>query len=178
MEQAIDMKQVLKSAALEALREFRKEEQDKIRRGRLRNTRLLMENYLEFIEHFENIKSAVAEAFDEDEEINFDEIEMDDIIIQSIMRTKVRTKVMVRQIETVVGMLKMDQMAKGETEKYEVVELLYLDKEKKDLKFNARVEIVAQQLNCHEGTVRRWNNEMIDKIAIKLFGVDGLKFDI
>lgn len=178
-DQVLDMKKLLKESALEALREFKKEERDKVRRGRLRNTRLLMDNYLEFIEHYDNIKSSTSELCEEFEnDISFDDADMGDIIINSIKRTKMRTRVMIRHIETTVGMLKDDMIAKGEPEKCEVVELLYMDSCKKDFKFNYKVELVAQQINCHEGTVRRWNNEMLDKLSVKLFGVDGLKLDI
>lgn len=177
--EALNMKQVLKEAALEALREFRKEEKEKVRKGRLRNTRLIMDNYLTFVEHYENIRESAREAIEdiEERELNFDDAEMGDIIIESIKRTKLRTRVMIRHIETVTSMLKADMEAKGEPEKYQVIELLYMDECKKDLKFNDKVSIVAEQLNCHEATVRRWNNEMIDKLAIKLFGVDGLKLE-
>lgn len=178
--EAIDIKKVLKEAALEALREFRKEEKEKTRKGRLRNTRLLMDNYLNFIEHYENIRESALEAIEdiEERELNFDDAVMGDIIIESIKRTKLRTRVMIRHIETVTSMLKADMEAKGEPEKYQAIELLYMDECKKDLKFNERVSVTAEQLNCHEATVRRWNNEMIDKLAIKLFGVDGLKLEL
>ena len=180
MEQAVvDMKRVLKEAALEALREYRKEEREKVRKGRLRNTRLLMDNYLDLIEHYENIKSSATEAIEEFESaINFDDAEMGDIIIESIKRTKVRTGVMIRHIETVISLLKKDMKDKGEEEKYKVIELLYMDKTKKDLKFNKKIEEAAKVLNCGDSTVRRWNSEMIDKLAIKLFGVDGLKLEL
>lgn len=184
MEQSVvDIKKVLKEAAkeaaLEALREYRREEKDKVRKGRLRNTRLLMDNYLTFIEHYENIREATMEAIENIESgIDFDDVDMGDIIIESIKRTKVRTRVMIRHIETVVSLLKSDMDARGESDKYQVIELLYMDEVKKDMKFNEKVFITAQQLSCHEATVRRWNNEMIDRIAIKLFGVDGLKLEL
>ncbi len=179
-QQTINMKQVLKEAALEALREFRKEEKEKVRKGRLRNTRLLMDNYLNFVEHYENIRESAKEAIEdiEERELNFDDAVMGDIIIQSIKRTKLRTRVMIRHIEAVTSMLKADMEAKGEPEKYQVIELLYMDECKKDMKFNEKISVTAEQLNCHEATVRRWNNEMIDKLAIKLFGVDGLKLEL
>lgn len=180
LEAAVDIKRLLKESALEALREFRKEEKEKVRKGRLRNTRLLMDNYLNLIEHYKNIRESALEAVEDIEarEINFDDAEMGDIIIASIKRTKVRTRVMIRHIETVVSFLKTDMEARGELEKYQVVEYLYMDECKKDMKFNEKVDLTAEQLNCHVATVRRWNNEMIDKLAIKLFGVDGLKLEL
>ncbi|EPR12487.1 hypothetical protein [Ruminiclostridium papyrosolvens] len=179
METALDIKQVLREAALEALKEYRKEEREKVRKGRLRNTRLLMDNYLEFVDHYDNIKSSANEVIEDIEEgLDFDNANMGDIIIQSIKRTKVRTKIMIRHIETVVDLLKKDMEAKNESEKYKVIELLYMDESKKNMKFNKKVEEVASELNCGESTVRRYNTEMIDKLAIKLFGVDGLKLEL
>lgn len=184
MEQiAVDIGKVIeeasKKAALEALREYKKEEKDKTRKGRLRNTRLLMDNYLNFIEHYENIRESAMEVIEDIESgVDFNDAEMGDIIIASIKRTKVRTRVMIRHIETVVSFLKADMEARGESDKYKVIELLYMDDAKKDIKFNEKVSITADQLNCHEATVRRWNNEMIDKLAVKLFGIDGLKLEL
>jgi hypothetical protein len=176
---AINIKQLLKEAALEALREHQKAERDTVRRTRFHNTRLLMDHYLELVEHYENIKASASEVQDEfDEDLTFDSINMDDIIINAIKRTKIRTRVMIRQIETVVAALKADMEAKGEPEKFDVIELLYMDTSKKDTKFANRVDMVADEINCSPGTVRRWNNEMLDKLAIKLFGVDGLRLDI
>lgn len=176
---AIDMKQVLKEAALEALREFRKEERVKVRKGRLRNTRLLMDNYLNLVEHYDSIKSSADEVIASIEEgIDFENADNQDIIIQSIKRTKLRTKVMIRQIETVVSMLKEDMKAKQEEEKYNVIEILYMEEALKDMKFQKKVEEAADRLNCGDSTVRRYNNEMLDKLAIKLFGIDGLKLEL
>jgi len=55
---------------------------------------------------------------------------------------------------------------------------LYFKKELKDLKFNSRVSKVAELLNCSESSVRRWNNEVLKKLSVMLFGVDGMRIDL
>ncbi len=63
-------------------------------------------------------------------------------------------------------------------EKYLTVKILYMEPERKGIKFTQRIEAVADDVKCHETTLRKWNNEMLNKLAIKLFGVDGLKLDV
>ena len=67
---------------------------------------------------------------------------------------------------------------KKEPEKYHVFEALYLDRRTKEMKFNIRIKLVAEAMFISESSARRWNTEMLNKLAVKLFGVDGLRLDI
>jgi hypothetical protein len=75
-------------------------------------------------------------------------------------------------------MLKSDMVAKQEEEKYLVIHKLYMEPSLKDIKFTQRIRQVAEDIKCNDVTVRRWNNEMLNKLAVKLFGVDGLRLDV
>lgn len=174
----LNAQDIATTAALEALRQFRKEEKQNVKKNRLHNTGLLMDHYLEFIDYYEKIKYKGSDIVDE---LEFDEQEMisqDDVIIYSIKRSKIRTKILICQIEAAVEMTENQMKAKNEAEKFEVVRLLYMDKELKDNKFNQRIQMIAERIKCGESTVRRWNNEMLNELSEKLFGVDGLRLDI
>jgi Zn-dependent metalloprotease len=85
---------------------------------------------------------------------------------------------MIRQIESAMELLKKDMKNKNETEKAAVIEKLYMDRSKKEYKYNQRVKVVAEELNCSESSVRRWANEMLTELSVKLFGVDGLRLEL
>ena len=179
----VNANEIAKSAALEALKIYKKEEKDKTRKAAFHNTGLLLENFLGFIEHYENIRYKASDIQDELDPIEYDMVANDDIIIYSIKRSKIRTKVMIRHIETAVKLLEIEMAKKGEVDKITVFRKLYMDPAKKDYKYNKRVEIVEQEMSnmgkpCSQSTIRRWANDILEKLSVKLFGVDGLKLDI
>ncbi len=169
---------IAREAALEAIKIYKQQEKEKVRKTRLHNTGLLLENYLDFVAHYEQIK---YKASDIQESLYIDEremVDMDDVIIQSIKRSKIRTKIMISQIETAMAMVQSKMAAKGEEEKIKVIKLLYMDREKQNFKFNQRVQLIAEEIHCSESSVRRWNTEMLNEFAVLLFGVDGLRLDV
>ncbi|HEX9058573.1 MAG TPA: hypothetical protein VF941_00165 [Clostridia bacterium] len=168
---------VAREAALEALREFKKEERDRKRKQQLRNVGLLMENYLDLQEHLEKIKYRAADMEDYFENLDISVDMRDEVSIQAIKRSKIRTVIMVAQIETTMELLKKKMEQRGEYEKFQVMKMLYMDTEKKGMKFNQKVIMVAEDAHCHEATVRRWNNEMLNELSKFIFGADGLKID-
>lgn len=174
----VNTRELAKEAALEALRQFRKEERQKVKKTRLHNTGLLMDHYIEFIDYYEKIKYRASDIEDDLDPIEAEMVSQDDIIIYSIKRSKIRTKIMINQIESAVSMVEAQMKAKGEEEKYKVIQMLYMDRDKKDIKFNQRVKLVADEIKCSESSVRRWNTEMLNELSEKLFGVDGLRLEL
>jgi hypothetical protein len=105
-------------------------------------------------------------------------ISQDHIIIYSIKGSKIRTKIMINQIDTAVKMVEAQMKAKNEIEKYNVFVKLYMDWQKNDIRFNQRVKVTPDENNCGESSVRRWSCEILNELSIKLFGVDGLRLEI
>ncbi len=174
----INVNEIAREAALEAIKIYKQQEKEKVRKTRLHNTGLLLENYLGFVDHYEKIKYRASDIQEELDEVELDMVKMDDIIIQSIKRSKIRTKIMINQIETTMAMIQAKMAAKGEEEKSKVVKLLYMDRSKRNIKFNQRVKIIAEEIHCSESSVRRWNSEMLNEFSVILFGVDGLRLDV
>ena len=179
----MNSKELAVEAAKEAIKLFKKEEKEKNKRNRLHNTGLLMSKYIELQEHYETIKYRATEIEEDLEPVDFKAITQDDIIIDSIKRSKIRTMIILSQINSAVKLLEASMKQKNESEKCEVLRRLYMDPSKKDLKFNAKVKEVAENMTaagipCSESTVRRWSNEMLNELSVKLFGVDGLRMDI
>lgn len=178
----MDVDDRARTTALEAVRIYRKEEREQIRRAGYHNMRTLMENYLDLVEHYEKIKYRAKDLEDYLENMDIYGVDPDsedgEIRIEAIKRSKTRTLIMVTQIQAAVEMLKRDMETKNEIEKYQTVYMLYMDQNKRGMKFNQRVQKVAEDVKCDPVTIRRWNNEMLNKLAVKLFGVDGLRLDV
>jgi hypothetical protein len=174
----LDVQEIAKAAAIEALKLQKTEERQRIRKNRFHNTELLLNNYLSLVESYENAVDKASEIEEITETYNFKDIDLDDIIIQSIRRSKIRTKVMINQIDTCLERLRIKMIAKGQPEKVEVIEKLYLDSKKITVQWSDRITMVAAEIPCGESSVRRWRNEMIDELSILLFGVDGLRLEV
>lgn len=177
-QQAMSVQEIATAAAKEALRLQKVEERQRVRKNRYHNTELLLKNYLRLVEHRDHAKDRASDILNLEEIEELEEIGVDDIIIQSIMRSRVRTAVMINQIETCLEILKTRQETKGQGEKYEVVWCLYMDPARNDLEWGELIRTVAEELNCGESSVYRWKNEMVRELSIMLFGVDGLQLEI
>lgn len=174
--------------AKEVYKMCKKEERMKTRSNWLHNTGLLMIRYCELKEHYENIKYKASDVIElmVDEYLDPDDLHLvnqDDVVIHSIKKSKVRTFIVISQIEACIEILEAAMRKRGQIEKIKVLKRLYMNDELKDIKFNERVKLVSEQMTeegmpCSESSVRRWANEMLNEISVKLFGVDGLKLDI
>lgn len=173
---SVNIQEIANAAAIEALKLQKNEERMRIRKNRFHNTELLLKNYLSLVEHFELSQD---KAMEEDlEAYNFEEADAEDIIIQSIRRSRIRTLVMVLQIEACLGRLRAKMIDKGQLEKYVVIEKLYLDPVKSSVPMTERKQIVAIEIHCGETSVWKWRNEMINELSVLLFGVDGLRLEV
>jgi len=163
---------IAKAAAVEALKLQKEEERQYVKKNRYHNTELLLKNYLNLLDHYENAKDKASDI------MALDDLDIDEVIIKAIKRSRVRTMIMINQIDTCLDILKFRMASKGQSEKYEVIYCLYLDKARRDVERGELTKAVAQELNCSEPSVHRWKNEMVRELSILLFGVDGLRLDI
>ena len=172
----VNVQEIAIAAAVEALKLQKNEDRERIRKNRFRNTELLLKNYLSLIEHFEMSQDKVS---NEDLEVyNFEEAEVEDIIIGAIRRSRIRTLIMVVQIEVCLEKLRTKMIGKGQPEKYAVIDKLYLDPTKSSMPLTERKQLVAAEIPCGETSVWKWRNEMIDELSVSLFGVDGLRLEV
>ncbi|CCO08264.1 hypothetical protein [Desulforamulus hydrothermalis] len=167
----VNTHEIAKIAAREALKEFKEEERQRVKRTRYQNTELLLKNYLSLLDHYENSKDKASDIMELDDD-------MDEVIVKAIKKSRIRTAIMITQIETCLEILRLRMSAKGQPEKYQVIKSLYLDKARRDMPYGELVKVVAEEIHCGEATVRRWKKEMITELSVLIFGVDGLKLDI
>jgi len=169
----VNIQEIATAAAIEALKLQKNEERDRARKSRFHNTELLLKKYLSLIKH---IELAQDKASDDDlKEYNFEESDNEDIIIYAIRRGRIRTLIMVMQVEISLVELRTKMIDKGQPEKYLVIDKLYLDPVKSLMPWKERVEVIAVELHCSERSVYTWKNDMIEELSVMIFGVDGLR---
>lgn len=160
--------------------EYDKQSREKARRKRdrrLRNTDLLLRNYDNLIKHIEYAVEDEKKLEVEDPEEVLDEIdcetdyeneEYEGVYINAIKRTKTRTRIIVKHIETAIDFYKEKSKTTNNKRRYEVVYKYYFEKKK--------INQIAEELYCSEKTVSRDKRKAIEELSVLFFGVDGLKF--
>lgn len=129
------------------------------------NTKVLMENYNDLKKHIENAAYDI-EGLKKEDIVEVKNINQEEMYIYSIRKSKVRTLIMLNNIDTALNILK-NEYKKEEYKKYEAFVLFYI----KDLTYKE----ISDKTYCSESTVKRYIKEILNKLAILLFGLDALK---
>lgn len=131
----------------------------------LHNTRILMEQYIEMRKHCEN---AVSESDDLDSvEFAIFKSDNENTYLESVRRSKLKTAMMLTNIDRAMDEIKEEYEKKGMLYKYEAFRMHYVD--------GMSYEEVAEVQNCGKNTPARWSKEIIRKMSVKLFGVEGVE---
>lgn len=157
---------VAMAAAKEAVKEYHKSIQKNKRDKIFQNARKLMENYNRICQ---SVREGVAELSDMDNSEELEEYTEEDIFINSIMKSKLRSIVMIAHIDKCLALLEADICQKNTSEKYLVFKSFYMDEMTYD-------DIVGAY-GYPERTARRWITELTNILSIYLFGTDALMLD-
>jgi hypothetical protein len=160
------LEKIANLAAEQAVKKYHDQEKEKKKDYRFRNTRLLLKNYNLFRDHLKNAKSNIKEVNDVIDIKSYDE---DELYINSIRKSKLKTLIILSHIEVALEQLKWNMEEKNQLEKYQVIEDIYINQN--------TYEEIAEKLNCNSMTVRRWEKEATNELSILLFGIDGMKLD-
>ncbi|MBQ8558543.1 MAG: hypothetical protein IJ439_00950 [Tyzzerella sp.] len=155
----LEIEETVKRAIAEAVKDEKKQRRQQI----LYNTRILMESYIEMRKHIEN---AISEA-EEMEDDAFQIFKSEDAHLESIRRSKLKTALMIANIDKAMQELDEEQKKIGTSYKYEAFKMHYID--------GIPYEEISDRLNCGKNTPARWSKEMIRKMSVKLFGIDGIE---
>lgn len=164
---SINLDDTINKAVTKAIREYDKEKMMAQKKKVFHNTRLLMSNYNSLKEHVDKGIDSLKFAIDDG---NYDELSEDEIFILSIKRSKAKTLVMIAHIDMAMEELRKRQLREGAIEKYFALEMFFIQE--------MSYEQIQEQLNCGKNTPSRWVNQMINKLSVLLFGIDGLKLDM
>lgn len=152
---------LIKGLALEVISVIEANKIKEKKRKRLHNTKLLLENYNALEAHAYKVEDK-----NKIEKISLDED--DEIFIESITRTRLRTIKMLSYVDGALKIVKSNYKKNNEKYKFLVFEKIYFDKK--------TIEEITVECNCSKNTARRWNNLIIEELSLLLWGIDSLEF--
>lgn len=175
------LKSYAKNAADEAIRAYRKEEKNDIKRTadrRLYNTRMLLENYRSLNEY---AKSAVysVEQMMMDSKIGQEEVEIlmkcglkaDDLWIRSVASGAVKVKTLMAQVNKMLDIYRIDcetSASKTKQRQYRVIYNMYLSEKRMSTKE------IAEQEGEEVRTIQNDAKAAREDLTPLIFGIDGL----
>ena len=158
--------QLARSAALEAVREYDKSQKKNKRVKVFQNAKKLMENYNRICQ---SVQEGVSELSDVDNSDELEEFTEEDIFINSILKSKLRSIVMIAHIDKCLKLLEEEEIRKETPEKYLAFKYFYLDGDTQ--------EDIAERLDNTDRTIRRWISELTDILSVYLFGADAIMLE-
>ena len=168
MKSVENIEELIKETVAITIKELNKKQNENNRRKILYNTRLLLKNYNELKNHAINAiyKNIEWEEIDKlnGEEANYSD---DEILIESIKKSKARTLIMIAHIDVALERVKQKHRIKGTIEKYKALELYYIKESSK--------EDIAAELNCSVKSTARWIKEVEDEVGTNLFGINSIE---
>lgn len=166
MKQTEALEEVARLAAKEALMEHEKQLRREKRIKVFQNTKKLMENYNRICQ---SVAEGVAELSGMDNGDELEEFTEEDIFINSILKSKLRSIVMIGHIDKCLKLLEDEECRKNTHEKYLAFKYFYLD--------GMTYESIAEIYGYGERTARRWITELTGILSVYLFGSDALMLD-
>ena len=158
--------QIAKMAASEAVKELKKVERREKKVRIFQNTKKLMENYNRICK---SVKEGVSELSDMENADELEEFTEEDIFISSILKSKLRSVVMIAHIDKCLALLEEEEYAKNTPEKYLAFKYYYLD--------GMTYENIAEVYGYVDRTARRWVTELTNILSVYLFGSDAIMLE-
>ena len=149
----------VKKAVSEAIAEQKRKERQKA----LYNTRKLMESYIEMQDFIKN-------AISEESEVHNTALAVfggENAKLESVRKSKMKTAMMIANIDRAMEELKREHGQKGTDYKFEAFRMHYVD--------GTAYEEIAELLNCGKNSPAAWTKLLLKQMSVKLFGVNGLE---
>lgn len=160
------IEQIAKAAAHEAVKEHEKTIKKNKKERIFQNTQKLMENYNRICK---SVEEGVAELSDMDNADELEEFTEEDIFIGSILKSKLRSIIMIAHVDKCLRLLEAEEARKNTPEKYIAFKAFYLE--------GKTYEDMLKEYGYAERTARRWITEMTNTLGVYLFGADALMLE-
>lgn len=160
------IEQIAKAAAHEAVKEHEKTIKKNKKERIFQNTQKLMENYNRICK---SVEEGVAELSDMDNADELEEFTEEDIFIGSILKSKLRSIIMIAHVDKCLRLLEAEEARKNTPEKYIAFNAFYLE--------GKTYEDMLKEYGYAERTARRWITEMTNTLGVYLFGADALMLE-
>lgn len=161
-----NIEQIAKAAAYEAVKEHEKTLKKNKRVRIFQNTKKLMENYNRICK---SVEEGISNISDMDNSDELEEFTEEDIFVNSILKSKLRSIVMIAHVDKCLSLLEEEEERKGTRDKYIAFEAFYLD--------SMTYEQITEQYGYGERTARRWITELTNILSIFLFGSDAIMLE-
>lgn len=161
-----NIEQIAKAAAHEAVKEHEKALKKDKRVRIFQNTKKLMENYNRICK---SVEEGISEISDMDNADELEEFTEEDIFINSILKSKLRSIVMIAHIDKCLNLLEEEENQKETPDKYTAFRAFYLD--------SMTYEEITERYGFGERTARRWITELTNILSIFLFGSDAIMLE-
>lgn len=166
IKESID-KDIIKKIAREVAKEAVFEIVNKNKDRRFQNTKLLMENYNVLKEHIEGTHDGIDIKLEYKDETGEMYIKSDYMWLESVSKSKARTKEMLRYVEEKLEFLKYKYKEQNKEEIINSFLMFYID-ERTD-------EDIRAKYNCGQNSPNRWRNKVISELSVLLWGIDAIK---
>lgn len=153
-EERPDLEEVIRRTATATVIAMEQRQQQRAADAMLHNTAILMTNYKALKDYAEGGGPGTGAAWG-------------DAYLESIMSSKVRTSIMVAAIDAAMADVAGEYTNAGQAYKWEAFRARYVE--------GVSYEEIASTLNAGKNSPARWCKDVMAKIAVRLFGVDGLK---
>lgn len=133
----------------------------------LKRTIKLMKSYSRMKAH---IKYGISNMDDLQKavDIDFKLNDCDDLFIESILQSKIKTEIMMTHIQIALKLLKDEQCREGTSYKYKAFEMHYVDEKVKSY------EYICGELGCGKNSPKLWCDDMMNKLSEYLWGLEGI----
>lgn len=168
-----------REAARVAIEMWEKEKKKEVRNRvdrRLRNTKLLMDNYRSFVAHVRYAVFDSQSAYEESAIYILDMMDssdgVDSVAIESIKRSTARTAVIVSHIDEMLKVYKLMCESSRKPEdlrRFRIISALYIDNDQLSILDIADAEHVDQR------TVYRDRDIAFERLSALFFGIDGME---
>ena len=157
--------------AIEVFIQKQKEDKEVREARRLRNTKLLLRNYRQLKLHCADIKETI-QLLDMSNLGLIEDIETDELAIESIKRSKKRSLAMIQFIDRMLEVYRAlceQSLKEDEFRRFETIHGLYISEGRMTF------AEIAECQNVSERTIRRDEKEAIKALSVLIFGIDGLR---
>ncbi len=150
--------EAVRKAVSEAMAEQKRQERQKT----LYNTKKLMESYIEMQDFIKNAISEEAEL----QNTAFSVFSGENAKLDSIRKSKMKTAIMIANIDRAMTELEQEHDQKGTIYKYEAFRMHYVE--------GIAYEEIAELLNCGKNSPTTWAKLLLRQMSVKLFGINGI----
>ena len=165
-------------AAVKAVERERKKFRDQQYDRRYHNTKLLLQNYRNLNEHFKNAVFEIEQAEEYDEtfidimEIMTSKGYADDLYVESIKKSTVRTKIIMTHVNRmleVYGIMCERSSRVDDKRHYRILKAMYIDEER------TPAQVIADRENIDKRTVYKDIDAAVSCLTTLFYGISGIE---